>query len=262
MRNGITVAVGISAMIVFALFGIFTASCQDIKTDPTQLFYVANSYYQKGEYQKALDDYNAIVKMGLGSPALYYNIGNAYFKTGKLGNAILFYRKARNLAPRDSDIRTNLSFARSLVGYSGYELPQARMISRFIKWPFRWLNLDEMVYTSFGLYILVIALAAISIINPVTGRKLRVVILLLVAVFIYVGSALGLRYYDQVITTRGIILDKDVECKYEPVDNSNTYYRLQEGSEVMILKNKEGWTQIRRPDNKVAWLKTSAIGAI
>ena len=72
-----------------------------------------NALYEDGRYEQAARSFQQLVDKGYGDPVLYYNLGNAYFKQGDIGRAILNYLRAERLAPRDDDIRTNLDFARS-----------------------------------------------------------------------------------------------------------------------------------------------------
>ena len=68
--------------------------------------------YQKGNYQQAIKDYQEVLKEGV-SAEVYYNLGNAYFRSDNLTQAILAYERARILSPGDDDINFNLEFARS-----------------------------------------------------------------------------------------------------------------------------------------------------
>ena len=56
-----------------------------------------------------------MIHSGTVSPAIYFNLGNAYFKAGQLGRAIAALREAEKLAPRDPDVRANLQFIRGRV---------------------------------------------------------------------------------------------------------------------------------------------------
>ncbi|NJN94350.1 MAG: tetratricopeptide repeat protein [Anaerolineales bacterium] len=80
---------------------------------PTQAMRVANEKYEAGDYAEASAIYEAILDSGLSHSSVYYNLGNAYFKQGDLGRAILNYRRAQSLDPRDGDIAVNLSIARA-----------------------------------------------------------------------------------------------------------------------------------------------------
>src|SRR5438309_7937754 len=75
----------------------------------------ANKLYEQGKFTEATVAYEKIIADGRVSPALYFNIGNALFKSDRIGRAILNYRLAEQMAPRDPDIRANLRFVRNHV---------------------------------------------------------------------------------------------------------------------------------------------------
>ena len=75
----------------------------------------ANTLYTAGDYNGAVATYDSIVNEGLVSTRLYYNLANAYFKSGKLGEAILYYNKAAKLSPNDDDVAYNLAYAQSFI---------------------------------------------------------------------------------------------------------------------------------------------------
>ena len=83
----------------------------------------ANEHYTKEEYQKAIDGYNQILMAGMESPEVYYNLGNAYYKTNQFTLAILNFERAKLLAPDDEDIEFNLLVANQKVVDSIQELP-------------------------------------------------------------------------------------------------------------------------------------------
>ena len=78
-------------------------------------FEQANRLYEQGKYGEAANAYESIVKSRGGSTALYFNLGNAYFKDGQLGRALFHYRMAERMAPRDPDIEANLRLTRERV---------------------------------------------------------------------------------------------------------------------------------------------------
>ena len=67
---------------------------------PTDLMAEANAQYERGEYGDAAQQYEALIASGYEDAALYYNLGNAYFKKGELGLAVLNYLRAEELSPR------------------------------------------------------------------------------------------------------------------------------------------------------------------
>ena len=72
----------------------------------------ADTAYKQGKYQQAIIDYQELLKEGV-APELYYNLGNAYYRSDNLAQAILAYERAAQLSPGNSDIRFNLQFARA-----------------------------------------------------------------------------------------------------------------------------------------------------
>jgi len=87
----------------------------------------SNELYDAGRYAESAQVYEQIVDQGYQDSALYYNLGNAYYKQGDLGRAILNYVRAERLAPRDADVRANLELARAqtidLLGPAERSLP-------------------------------------------------------------------------------------------------------------------------------------------
>ena len=73
----------------------------------------ANTHYLAGEYAEAVDDYSSLVEVGHATGDLYYNLGNALYRNGDLALALLAWKRAQWLAPRDGDILANLQRVRS-----------------------------------------------------------------------------------------------------------------------------------------------------
>src|SRR6187401_894746 len=83
--------------------------------DALNKFETGNKLYEERKFAEAAAAYQGIVDSGLGSPALYFNLGNALFKSGQNGRAIVAYQRAAQITPRDPDVRANLQFARNQV---------------------------------------------------------------------------------------------------------------------------------------------------
>ena len=83
-------------------------------TDPAELFSKANKHYENSEYEEAISLYEEVTSRDIADKVLYYNLGNAYYRTENLGKALLYYERALKLSPRDEDIQYNIEFIRSL----------------------------------------------------------------------------------------------------------------------------------------------------
>ena len=107
MKTHLTILLAVMAVWIFP-GGVMAA-------DTPAEFNAANKLYAEGKFAAAADAYQKIFQSGAVSPALYFNYGNAEFKSGNLGRAIAAYRQAAQLAPRDAEVRANLEFARNQV---------------------------------------------------------------------------------------------------------------------------------------------------
>jgi tetratricopeptide (TPR) repeat protein len=227
--------------------------------DPQQAFYTANTFYAERNYSKALEAYQSILNAGLENGALYYNMGNCCFKMGKLGHAVLYYNKARKLFPNDSDLASNLSYAKQQLGNPGIEPTSLNIVSRMIGRPYSGLNLNALSVLSLAVYIFVAAMSCLLVARPFLWKKLGALYIIAMIFFAANISAFALRYYDEEILKRGVVVQKTVEAKYEPIDKSTTYYNLPEGGDVFILATRDGWRQVRRPDGKIAWVPRGSV---
>ena len=80
---------------------------------PITAFESANKLYEQGKFAEAASAYASLLQSNQASAALYFNLGNAFFKSGQIGRAIAAYRYAGRVTPRDPDVRANLQFARN-----------------------------------------------------------------------------------------------------------------------------------------------------
>src|SRR3989475_11152109 len=133
--------------------------------DVSTAFDQANKLYEEGKFTEAAAAYEKMLRQGQASPALYFNLSNAFFKAGQAGRAVLNYRLAERLAPRDPGIRANLKFARNSVG-AGAATPG---------WWQRWtsrLTLDEWTLPTSGALWLWLGLLALSQWRPALRKSL------------------------------------------------------------------------------------------
>src|SRR5213596_601477 len=100
-----------------------------IALSPVQAYNRGNALYAQKDYAGAALAYEQALQAGH-SAAVHYNLGNALFKAGKIGRAILNYRRAHYIDPRDPDITGNLDFARNyrVDKVLGIASPPARVL--------------------------------------------------------------------------------------------------------------------------------------
>ena len=249
-------------ILIFLVLGYASLFAEEQTTDPSALFYKGNSLYEKREYEKAAEDYTKILDSNIESGPLYYNIGNAFFKIGKIGYSILSYKDAQRLMPGDSDLKSNLAYVQSLTEDSALTPRLQNRLVWLVKLPFREFNLNTVAMILLSSYLLLVIMIILGIINPVFKRRATFPFYLVLLLFLATFADFSIRYYDEDVLTHGIVVTKEAECKYEPIDKSTTYYTLREGQEVLVLETRNGWRRIRRLDGKLAWVKKEAVEEI
>ncbi|MCX5666285.1 MAG: hypothetical protein NT036_04485 [Candidatus Omnitrophica bacterium] len=249
-------------VLIFLVSSVNLAISAEEAEDPGALFYKANSLYEGREYEKASEEYAKILNVDFDSGPLYFNIGNTFFKMGKIGYAILAYKKAQRLMPGDGDLKSNLAYAESLTEDSALQPPSQNRIAWFFKFPFREYSLNTVSAILIALYLILIGMLLTGIINPAFKRRMSILFYPLLIGFLLTLGAFIIRYYNEEILSHGVVVVKEAECKYEPIDKSNNYFTLKEGQEVLVLKTRSGWRRIRRLDGKLAWVKSDAVEEI
>ena len=100
---------------ILLLLALPLSQARAAESYPDSLWNAGVAAYTEGDFASALQDWEDVRATGLMSKELYYNLGNAYFKTGEMAQSILWYERALKLDPSDADIRHNLEYARSLT---------------------------------------------------------------------------------------------------------------------------------------------------
>src|SRR5438477_9487497 len=102
----------ILVLLVFALPSAEAASNDGPSRTGDDLFAKANTEFAAGNFKAAIADYEAVVGSGAWSANLFYDLGNAYFRNGDFGRAILNYERALALEPHHPETQANLRIAR------------------------------------------------------------------------------------------------------------------------------------------------------
>ena len=228
-------------------------------SDAAGVFASGNMAYESGNYEKAVEEYGSLAGKGLESGPLYYNLGNAYVKNGKIGKGILFYEKARQLMPRDGDLLANLRYARSKM--KRHDIPVKRpVILRWLDGAMSYITVRQAVFTAFFLYYGITALLIITkvfkktVINPTLPMLIMSFFLAIILI------ALPQKFRD---TERGAItISRITDVRLEPSDTSEPAFPLYEGMKVYILRQKGDWFKVKRADGKVGWISAPHIETI
>src|SRR3989339_151753 len=200
------------------------------------LFKKGNEHYLKGEYQETIMVFASLAEKGYQGKSLYYNLGNAYFRIGKIGLAILYYEKAKKLFPSDDDITHNLKYANSKIVDKIETLPKFFIFD----W---WENL----------------LALVSISGWTYAAYLFYIIILGSIGYYYFAKSLRIQrlaFYTGIISAFFLVV------KFSPDQNSKDAFIVHEGLKVQAEDNVSDWVKIKLIDGKVGWLKKNSLRII
>ena len=223
----------------------------------------ADSAYARQQYQQAIKDYEELLHDGV-SAELYYNLGNAYYRTDNITRAVLNYERALLLSPGDGDIRFNLQMARSKT--IDKITPESEMF--FVTWYHALVNImsvDGWARTALVSFALAIVLALAYLFSArIWVRKVGFFGgLAFIAVFILANLFAYQQRQELVNRTGAIIISSAVPVKSTPSKSGTDLFMLHEGTKVEITDGTmRGWKEIRVADGKEGWIETSKIEII
>ena len=223
----------------------------------------ADDEYAKGNYQQAIKDYQDILKTGVSSE-IYYNLGNAYYRTDNITQALLAYERALQLSPGDNDIRFNLQYARSKT--IDKITPETEMF--FVTWYNSLVNftsVDRSANTAIVSIVMALLLILVFLFAPqMWARKSgfygSAVFLLLFAF----ANLFAFQQKHELETKQGaIVIAPTVNVKKTPAASGTDVFVIHEGTRVDITdRGMKQWRGIKLADGREGWLKTSQIEEI
>ena len=220
----------------------------------------ATTLYQKGDYTQAAAVYSSILKSGKESSALYYNLGNTYYKLNNVPESIYYYEKALQLDPENADAKNNLIFANQMKVDAITPLPKTwvRQLSDGIVGLFSahtWA-----VLSIIGVFAFVLSFLLYYFVER-TALKRTFFSLMLVFLF-FAGGSYTLAHFchKQVSQTQyAILFDKTVRVFSDANAYSSEVMQLHEGTKVEIIEDAKDWVKIRLVNGKTGWTKVNSL---
>jgi tetratricopeptide (TPR) repeat protein len=227
--------------------------------NPESVFRRANSYYDAGDYDMAISEDMSILRRGLKNGNLYYNLGNFYFKNGELGKAVVNYERAMRFMPRDSDLLSNLEFAKSLMKQPDPPGKRARVL-RMLDAASRYLTLKEIILLILFCWYLLITVFIVTKVFKRFVNYSTIILVLLCSALALLIVPLPHRIADY---ERGTVaIDPITDVRFEPFDDADVNFPLYEGMKVRILRRDDNWLKIKRPDGKIGWIPKEKVELI
>jgi hypothetical protein len=236
--------------------------------EANSLFRQANERYEQDPsaavdlYRRAALRYERIARDGgIRNGRLFYNIGNAYFRSEDIGRAILYYRRAEEYMPGDPNLVQNLAYARSRRLDSFEEQQQTRVLRTLLFFHYDLSpGVRAVLLAVFsGLFW---ALAALKLIRsrwiPRWPVVLTGVVALMFAGSLAVDAVVGTRQQPGVILAQEVVARKGDGTSYEPSFTDP----LHAGTEFELVESRADWQHVELPDGRQCWLPASSVGLV
>ncbi|MDI6704508.1 MAG: SH3 domain-containing protein [bacterium] len=215
-----------------------------------EIFSKSNDFYKLGMYRQAIDGYENLLSQGIKDKAIFYNLGNAYYKDAKIGEARLNYERALRLSPRDEDIRFNLEYVKSIINEEK---------GGFATQLFAFFTLNELTIITSVFYLLFI----ISIFPIFFKKRYLILNLSIGIILILLGIWLGLRIYYEEGIKLAIVINPSSQVRNGPSEDYSVGFTLPEGKSVVILSKKGDWVEIGIKEKGLkGWIKKDEIEKI
>ncbi len=236
---------------------VYAQTSEDAIVSAQAKFFRGNDQYRSGRYAEAIESFRAVLHHGVENGVVYYNLGNALLKNGKIGEAVWAYLKAQALLPHDSDVAANLAYAQSLVS-SAQEVSVRP--SHLVRWAMlgrRQSAWELAAILAWLLWLAAIGWALVGWLERVR-RVVAPVAWVTTVTAIAVGCALAVQtHWDA--TPKAVTVREHVDVKFAPQSDGTTHFSLPEGAVVYLQQQTADWMQIRRHDGRSGWIERAAV---
>lgn len=222
----------------------------------------ANAAYEKSDYAEAAALYRRAIDEGAVSSRLYYNYANSLFRLKQLGMAILYYEKARKLAPDDEDIAYNLRFANAQT-IDKNPVPEANVFARAL-WVFHSAyTINQGLWAAallFGGIFLAATLALFA------GSALRGLLITAIG-FAVLGLAalvpsLAYKVKQQETLEYAIVISPTLEMYSGPGDTYQVLTKVHEGTKFEIVEVQGEWASVKLLNGKGGYVRLADLGKV
>lgn len=223
------------------------AAASVVHADPNPEFAKANQHYSEGHFLEAVDGYQTLIESGHWNTTVFYNLGNAWFRLGNFGEAILNYERALALDPHHPEAAANLSLVRD----------EARALELKPGVLERYLNAATSTqYSIAASAAFWLALFALAHLFYSRRRSAALIAFAVFAMAIFAGAVYAL--YSRETGGKGralaIVTGTNIEARLATADSASSVLALPPGSEIQVLSQRGDWIYAALPNGLRGWI--------
>lgn len=241
-------------------FSFIISAIISVQGQNEELFKKGIESYNEGRYSEAISYYETIIKNKEHSAALYFNLGNCYYKMNRIAPSIYYYEKALLLDPNDTDVQNNLAFARQMTLDAIEEMPETGLAKAY-KGTAGALSYERWgVLSIFFVCLGILAYIVYFLVRYSAHKRIALVsgLVLMILGFMFVAFAyIGQQDYKN--DQPAIIFADAITVRSEPNRRSEPVFELHEGTKVQVLDALEDWNKIQLANGQEGWLPQEEI---
>ena len=216
---------------------------------PNAEFAKANQEYAQGNFKEAIASYEALVRAGQWNANLFYDLGNACFRTRDFGRAILNYERALALDNHHPEATANLQIARDES--RALELQPTRL-ERYLQFA----SIDQYSIAA----VIAFWLGIFGIVALIFARRRSAALMSLSVLCLLVCAMAAWAIHTLDNSSKGralaIVTGNDVQARLATADTANSVLALPTGSEIKILSTRGDWMYATLPNDLRGWIQT------
>ena len=230
--------------------GVFSFAPQKAAANWPAIFIDGIENYKAGQFKQAAKLFEAIAKSPVKNPYLFYNIANAYLKANDIGHAILWYERAKILAPNDPDLVFNLKYANTLVKDKKEDAMNIMDVLFF------WDNLIPVKIIQIAAICFSFIFFTWAAIKVVKKQKVfSGTGIILCSIFVLVTAITCVNYYKRSAKLNAVIVMEQVAVRSGVTDTSTKLFSLHAGTKVSVEEQRDGYLKILFSKGKIGWVK-------
>lgn len=259
-------SVSMHAISLFLLLSLsLSATAADVKLDDkenktTENKATADETYSRGNYQQAIRIYESLLENNQ-SAEVYYNLGNAYYRSDNVTKAVINYERAMLLMPGNEDIKHNLTVARSKT-IDKIQPADEVFITLWYDSLLGMMTVDSWAKTAlFSLIAALLLLLTYLFVENITIRRFSFYSsTVLVLVFIFANLFAWQIKSNAENYDGAIVIAPVVNVKKTPTNDAADAFIIHEGTHVDIIDGSlKGWSQVKVFDGREGWISSNSI---